>query len=61
VLEPVVARYRGKFKRRYFRADVALANPEVYEFLETEHYEYAAEKHEYSRQYGSHLGNPDLS
>jgi hypothetical protein len=24
VLEPVVARYRGKFKRRYFRADVML-------------------------------------
>jgi Transposase DDE domain group 1 len=36
VLEPVVARYRGKFKRRYFRADAAFANPEVYEFLEAE-------------------------
>src|SRR6266567_9313266 len=33
-VEPVVARYRGKFKRRYFRADAAFANPEVYEFLE---------------------------
>ena len=33
-LEPVVARYRGKFKRRYFRADAAFANPEVYEFQE---------------------------
>jgi hypothetical protein len=41
VLEPVVARYRGKFKRRYFRADAAFANPEVYEFLEAEHYNYA--------------------
>jgi hypothetical protein len=34
VVEPVVARYRGKFKRRYFRADAAFANPQVYEFLE---------------------------
>src|SRR5450830_897313 len=41
VLEPVVARYRGKFKRRYFRADAAFANPEVYEFLEVEAYNYA--------------------
>jgi hypothetical protein len=41
VLEPVVARYQGKFKRRYFRADAAFANPEVYEFLEAEHYKYA--------------------
>jgi len=41
VLEPVVARYRGKFKRRYFRADAAFANPEVYKFLEVEHYNYA--------------------
>jgi len=31
-VEPVVARYRGKFKRRYFRANAAFANPEVYEF-----------------------------
>jgi Transposase DDE domain group 1 len=41
VLEPVVARYRGKFKRRYFRADAAFANPEVYEFLEARRYKYA--------------------
>ena len=41
VLEPVVARYRGKFKRCYFRADAAFANPEVYEFLEAEGYNYA--------------------
>ena len=41
VLEPVVARYRGKFKRRYFRADAAFANPEVYEFQEAEGYKYA--------------------
>ena len=36
VLEPVVARYRNKLKRRYFRGDAAFANPEVYEFLEAE-------------------------
>src|SRR6266536_3421899 len=36
-----VARYRGKFKRRYFRADAAFANPEVYEFLEAEGFKYA--------------------
>ncbi|MGB6388738.1 MAG: IS1380 family transposase, partial [Methyloceanibacter sp.] len=41
LLEPVVARYRGKFKRRYFRADAAFANPEVYEFLEAEGFKYA--------------------
>ena len=40
-VEPVVARYRGKFKRRYFRADAAFANPEVYEFLESEGFKYA--------------------
>ncbi len=36
VLEPVVARYRDRTVRRYFRADVAFASPEVYEFLEAE-------------------------
>jgi Transposase DDE domain group 1 len=41
VLESVGARYRGKFKRRYFRADAAFANPEVYEFLEAEGFNYA--------------------
>jgi Transposase DDE domain group 1 len=41
VLEPVVARCRGKFKRRHFRADAAFANPEVYEFLKAERYKYA--------------------
>src|ERR1700716_4358464 len=34
VLKPVVARYRGKVTRLYFRADAGFANPEVYEFLE---------------------------
>ena len=41
VLEPVVARYRGKVSRLYFRADAAFANPEVYEFLEAERIKYA--------------------
>ena len=41
VLEPVVARYRGKVSRLYFRADAAFANPEVYEFLEAEGFNYA--------------------
>jgi Transposase DDE domain group 1 len=41
VLEPVVARYRGKVSRLYFRADAAFANPEVYEFLEAEGFKYA--------------------
>jgi Transposase DDE domain group 1 len=40
VLEPVVARYRERDLRRYFRADAAFANPEVYEFLEAEDYKY---------------------
>ncbi len=41
VLEPVVARYRGTVKQRYFRGDAAFANPEIYEFLEAEGYGYA--------------------
>jgi hypothetical protein len=41
VLEPVVARYQGRNLRRYFRADAAFANPEVYEYLEAEGFEYA--------------------
>jgi hypothetical protein len=32
VLDPVVARYRGKVSRLYFRADAAFANPEVTSF-----------------------------
>lgn len=40
VLEPVVARYRHKLKRRYFRADAAFATPEIYEFLEAEGFKY---------------------
>src|ERR1700757_4010006 len=41
VLEPVIARYRGRVKRLYFRGDAAFANPEVYEFLEAEGVGYA--------------------
>ena len=41
VLEPVVARYRHKMKRRCFRGDAAFANPEIYELLEAEAYRYA--------------------
>ncbi len=35
-LEPVVVRYRGKMKRRYFRGDAGYANPDIYEFLGVE-------------------------
>ena len=41
VLEPVVARYQGRKIPRYFRADAAFANPELYEYLEAEGFEYA--------------------
>ena len=40
VLKPVVARYRGKMKRCYFRGDAGYANPGIYEFLEAEGYKY---------------------
>ena len=40
VLEPVVARYRNKMRRRFFRGDAAFANPEIYEFLEAEGFKY---------------------
>jgi len=33
-LAPVIARYRSRVKRLYFRGDAAFANPEMYEFLE---------------------------
>jgi len=41
LLEPVVARYRDRAGRRYFRADAAFASPEVYEYLEAEGFLYA--------------------
>ena len=36
VLKPVVARYRGKVSRIYFRADAAFAMPGLHEYLEAE-------------------------
>ena len=41
VLKPVVARYRGKVWRIYFRADAGFANPDIYEYLEAEGVKYA--------------------
>ena len=41
VLEPVVARYRGRLMERYFRGDAAFAQPELYEYLEKRNFEYA--------------------
>ena len=40
MLEPVVARYRHRMKRRYFQGGAAYANPGIYEFLEAEGYKY---------------------
>jgi hypothetical protein len=41
VLDPIVARYGRTGVRRYFRADAAFANPEVYEYLEEHGFFYA--------------------
>jgi Transposase DDE domain group 1 len=41
VLDPVVARYRGKVSHLYFRADAAFAMPGVYEYLEAKRINYA--------------------
>ncbi len=41
VLEPIVARYRDRDVPRYFRGDAAFANPEIYSYLESEHFRYA--------------------
>lgn len=40
VLEPVVARYRERTKRRFFRGDAAFALPDPYDYLEAEGYKY---------------------
>jgi hypothetical protein len=37
---PLVARYRARNIQRYFRADAAFANPEVYEYLEAAGFKY---------------------
>jgi hypothetical protein len=41
VLEPVLARYRGRGLKLYFRGDAAFAKPELYETLEAEAVQYA--------------------
>ncbi len=41
VLEPIVARYKERALRRYFRGDAAFASPDIYEFLEDEGLLYA--------------------
>ncbi len=41
VLDPVVARYRDRKLRRYFRGDAAFASPDIYEYLEAEGFGYA--------------------
>jgi hypothetical protein len=41
VLDPVVARYRGRARRRLLRGDAAFALPDVYEYLEAEGFQYA--------------------
>src|SRR5919202_1895401 len=41
VLEPVIARYRGRGFALYFRGDAAFAKPELYELLEAEDIGYA--------------------
>ena len=41
VLEPVIARYRGRGLALYFRGDAAFAKPEVYGLLEAEGMGYA--------------------
>ena len=41
VLEPVVARYRKRKLRRFFRGDAGFASPDIYEFLEAEGFGYA--------------------
>jgi hypothetical protein len=46
-------------QRRYFRGDAAFANPEVYEFLETEGYKYSIPDFPDERQY-SCTNQPNL-
>jgi len=41
LLGPIVARYRDQSVRRFFRADIAFARPDVHEFLEQEQFVYA--------------------
>ena len=41
VLKPVVARYKGRVSRLYFRGDAGFANPDIYDYLEAESVKYA--------------------
>ena len=41
VLDPILSRYAATGVRRYFRADVAFAKPDIYEYLEERHVLYA--------------------
>jgi hypothetical protein len=41
VLKPVLARYKGRVSRIYFRGDAGFANPEIYDYLEAEGLKYA--------------------
>ena len=41
VLQPVVARYRERPLKRFFRGDAAFANPDLYRYLEDENFSYA--------------------
>jgi len=41
LLEPIVNRYRGYDILRFFRGDAAFADPNIYRYLEAEHYFYA--------------------
>jgi len=41
VLEPIVERYRSRSIEKFFRADAAFADPQVYRYLEQEGYGYA--------------------
>ena len=41
VLDPVVARYRHRTLRRYFRGDATFASPEICDYLEAEGFGYA--------------------
>jgi hypothetical protein len=41
VLKPAVARYKGHVSRIYFRGDAGFANPEIYDYLESEGLKYA--------------------
>ncbi len=41
VLKPVVARYKGRKVRLYFRGDAAFTSPKIYDYLEAEGFLYA--------------------